>query len=482
MFGLNPQLSAGTDIYGTASQSDLDGLRKALEAGYQTGPGSTGGSALRPESLEASLKTLSYTNQQIKLWKKIPKSPAFSTVEEYNVVTDYGGDQGAFVLEGELPQATDASYVRRFQLMKYMGTVREVTHQATLVHPANGDLTTRANTDGILWLLRQIELQLFEGDSTLAFSGEGPQWNGLDALIDQSNIIDLENQPLTEGAIEVATNQLIEAFANPTDIFMNTKAASDLSRSIYSRGRFEMPAPLNGRVGFAASTVATNAGEIEINPNVFVRKAPKPRGTATSPNAPATPGSVSVGAPTGSTGDHNKGAPQGVTSYFAYVVTAANRFGESAPTAFAGAATALSVSQKNAGNFLPITIANPAVIGAYAPEYFRIYRSKASAVNAVPASLDEYSLIAQVPAASQAALGTTVFNDVNLFLPFTSKAYIGELTPQVLTFRQLMPLMKLDLAVMGPAYRWMILMYGAPILFAPRKWAILSNIGDLSSP
>lgn len=480
MFGLNPQQSYATE-YGNVSTQQLDELRKALEAGYQTGPGATGGSALRPESLEASLKTLSYTNQQIKLWKKIPKSPAFSTVEEYNVVTDYGGDQGAFVFEGELPQATDASYVRRFQLMKYMGTVREVTHQATLVHPASGDLITRANTDGILWLLRQMELQLFEGDSSLAFSGEGPQWNGLDALIDPSQIIDMENKPLSESAVEIATNQLIEAFANPTDIFTNTRAASDLSRSQYSRGRFELPAPMNGRIGFAASTVATNAGEIEINPNVFVRKAPSPRGTATSTNAPSTPGSVTVGAPTGSTGDHAKGAPPG-TSYFAYVITACNRFGESAPTPFAGGATALTQIQKDAGNFLPITIANPAIIGAYAPEYFRIYRSKASLTNAVPGSLSEYSLIAQVPAASQAALGATVFNDVNLFLPFTSKAYIGELTPQVLTFRQLMPLMKLDLAVMGPAYRWMILLYGAPLLFAPRKWAILSNIGDLSTP
>lgn len=480
MFGLNPQQSFATE-YGNVSSEQLNQLRKSLEAGYQTGPGSTGGSALRPESLEASLKTLSYTSTQIKLWKKIPKSPAFSTVEEYNVVTDYGGDQGAFVFEGELPQATDASYVRRFQLMKYMGTVREVTHQATLVHPASGDLITRANTDGILWLLRQIELQLFEGDSSLAFSGEGPQWNGLDALIDPSQIIDMENQPLSASAIEVATNQIIEAFGNPTDVFMNTKASSDLSRSIYPAGRFELPAPTNGRIGFAASTVATNAGEIEINPNVFVRKAPTPRGAATSTNAPITPGSVTVGVPTGTSGDHGKGAPTG-TSYFAYVVTAANRFGESAPTAFAGGATALSPAQKAAGNYLPITIANPAVIGAYAPEYFRIYRSKASLTNAVPSSLSDYSLIAQVPASSQAALGTTVFNDVNLYLPFTSKAYIGELTPQVLTFRQLMPLMKLDLAVMGPAYRWMILMYGAPVLFAPRKWAILSNIGDLSSP
>jgi len=103
-------------------------------------------------------------------------------------------------------------------------------------------------------------------------------------------------------------------------------------------------------------------------------------------------------------------------------------------------------------------------------------------VNAVPGSLAQYSLISQVPVSSQAASGTTVFNDVNLYLPFTSKAYLGELTPSVLTFRQLMPLMKLDLAVLGPAYRWMILLYGAPILFAPKKWLRYINLGSLPTP
>src|SRR5690606_40438351 len=109
-----------------------------------------------------------------------------------------------------------------------------------------------------------------------------------------------------------------------------------------------------------------------------------------------------------------------------------------------------------------------------------IYRSSASSTNAVPASLSSYALIAQVPAASQAASGTTTYNDVNLILPFTSSAYLGELTPSVLTFRQLMPLMKMDLAVLSPAYRWMILLYGTPILFAPKKWMRFLNIGQLS--
>lgn len=464
--------------FGIGSQQEVDELSKALEAGYQVGAGRTGGSALRVESLEASLKVLTYSASHIKFWKKIPKSPAYSTVEEYNQLSNYGGNQSPFVQEGELPQASDTSYVRRTQLIKFLGTSREVTHQASLVHPAHGDLIALENQSGILWLLEQVETKLFTGDSSLAFAGEAEQWDGLDSLIDPTSVLDLEGNSLQEADIEEASNEIIENYGFPTDLYLGTRVMSDFTKTFYPRERMQMPAPMNGQVGTSIQTVATQAGVIELNPDVFIRKAPVPPAAATSANAPATPASIVAAAAAGTDGDHNKGAPAGTTN-FNYVVTAANRFGESAPTAFQAGVVALSPAEKNAGNHVPLTVTNPAVIGAFAPEYFRIYRSRATTAAGVPGDLSSYSLIAQVPASAQGAGGTTVFNDVNLQLPFTSTAYIGELTPSVLTFRQLMPMMKMDLAVLAPAYRWMILLYGTPILFAPKKWIRMINIGQL---
>ena len=105
---------------GISTQAEVDALNKALETGYGIGPNQTGGAALRVESLEASLKVLTYTASHIKFWKKIPKSPAYSTVEEYNQQTNYGGQATPWVQEGELPQASDSSYVRRTQLVKFL--------------------------------------------------------------------------------------------------------------------------------------------------------------------------------------------------------------------------------------------------------------------------------------------------------------------------------------------------------------------------
>lgn len=467
----------GLNGFGSASMQDVADLNKALEAGYQI-TNQTGGSALRVESLEASLKVVTYTNHHIKLWKKIPKSPAYSTVEEYNQLISYGSPNFAFTQEGELPPSTDTNYARRTQLVKFMGTSREVTHPATLIHPAHGDVIALENQNGILWLLERVETALFGADSNLAFDGEAEQWDGLDALIDSTSFLDLEGQSLQEGDIEEAANVIVEAYGYPTDVFMGTRVLSDLVKTMYPRERVALPAPVNGTIGQSINSMATQAGTIEFNSDVFLRRLPSPPTSPTHGNAPATPQQLTAGAVAGATGDFNKGAAAG-SNYYCYVVTACNRFGESAHSPVMAAAKVITQGEKDSKNYIPITITNAAAIGTFPPEYYRIYRTVAMG-NSVPTAASSYSLIAQVATTTQTGAGTMVFNDLNFLLPFTNIAYLGELTPQVITFRQLAPLMRLDLAVLAPAYRWMILLYGTPILFAPKKWLRLINIGQPS--
>lgn len=467
----------GLNGFGTVPAQDVHELSKALEAGYQV-TNQTGGSALRVESLEASLKVVSYTNHHIKFWKKIPKSPAYSTVEEYNQLVSYGPNSFAFTQEGELSPSTDTQYARRTQLVKFLSTTREVTHPATLVHPAHGDLIALENQNGILWLLERVENALFTADSSLAADGEAEQWDGLDALIDATSFLDLQGQPLSETPVEEASNILVENYAYPTDLFLGTRVLSDLVKTMYPRERVTLPAPVNGTIGQAINSMATQAGHIEFNPDVFIRRLPSPPAAATSPNAPAVPASVTSGQ-SGTDGDFNKAAPSGTNEY-AYAVTACNRFGESAPVIIA-ANQALTQVNKDAGAHIDLQITNAAAIGAFPPEYFRVYRSAPLAAGApVPSAVTDFSLVLQVATSSQLAGGTTDVDDVNFLLPFTNIAYMGELTPSVITFRQLAPMMRLDLAVLAPAYRWQILLYGTPILFAPAKWLRMINIGQLT--
>jgi len=491
MIGLRHYDGLGLNGFGTASMEEMQQLNKALSAGYEANPAlQVGGSALRVESLEESLKILTHTDRHIRFWRDIPKSPAFSTVEEFNQQLSYGDDGfGPWLKEGELPLANDSSYRRQTALVKYMGTTREVTHQVSLIHPAHGDLIMKENESGILWLLRQIEIALFRGDASLTFGGgeQGEQWNGLTNLIDPESFIDLEGAPPQEQDFEEISNLLAINFAFPTDCYTGYTPLSDLVKTMYPRHRINLPPPQDGQIGQAINSIVTQAGILRFNAARFIERAPvaptAPRGPAT--HVPTAPSAIAVtfGASTVGEFDKSQGA---LDAKYAYVVTAANRFGESAPSPIFTSAT-LTGANAQAGYIGAIKVTNAATVTT-PPDYFRIYRTVAldPAASAPSVASGAYSLIAQIPAETQANLGDTpvtpgTVNDINRVMPFTEELYVGELDEQVISFRQLAPLMKMDLAVLSPAYRWMILLYGVPILFAPKKWAKIVNIGRLGA-
>ena len=510
MFGSGVSLSDYTGangFLGTASDADIAALQKALETGYAVGLDNrgSGGANLRVESLESSLKVLTFSDKHLKFWKKAVKSAAYSTVEEYNQLLSYGNlGQGGWIREAELPQSTDSIYKRQHMLIKYLGTCREVSHQATLVNPAHGDVIALENQNGILWLLYQIENALYHGDSSLHHSGLGEQFDGLDRQIDPAMVYDMQGHALDETALEEAANTVIEQFGMPTDLFIGTRANSDFVRNFYGRERFSAPYPVNGKVGLSVQSVQTSAGEIELNPTVFLRPGATPRGTTpTSEKAPLTVGPafpaaaaagvpVATAVPPGATrGDFGKSQGTSQARYF-YVVTACNRFGESAPSAAVG--VNVNTDAPNGGDArqqVSLAITSPG--GVYLPEYYRIYRTPALVTTAqAPADVRAFSLIAQVPVQGIAgqpgaapalpdpgavAGVVTTFFDTNFIMPFTETAYLMEFNPSVYVIRQLAPMLRMDLAIVAPAYRWMILIYLAPILFAPRKALRIVNIG-----
>src|ERR1051325_2981465 len=95
-------LTKDNPVFGAyTSAQDLDDLNKALSAGSTTGRDTTNlttasGAPLKVESLEKTLKILTYNSQDVTFWKNIPRSPAFNTVEEYNQLTSYGVNRGGF--------------------------------------------------------------------------------------------------------------------------------------------------------------------------------------------------------------------------------------------------------------------------------------------------------------------------------------------------------------------------------------------------
>ncbi len=467
-FGINSSFTGMEAGFGYDKANQLGELRKALSAGYQVS-GQTQGGALRVQSLESSLKVLSSTQRHLKFWQEVPKDTAFSTVEEYNVLESYGADNGGFNFEGILPQQDDTTYTRKVALMKFLGTTRSVTHPMSIVRPAHGNVIALENNNGILWILRRLENAFFNGDATLMYNNaEGAEFSGLSKTINAANVIDMLGNPLSEEAVEEAAAIVSQApnFAIPTHLFLSQRALADFSKTVYGKERFnpqQASVNSNGQVGYFVKSVNTQSGEIGVRNDVFITNTPN-EPTVISANAPVAPATISAGSMTGSDGQWFKDGP-GVYSYSA---TLGNNFGESAPSS----PTTVTVTSADLLKHVPLTVTN-GTVGTVLPQYVGIYRS-------VPNGAVRYR-IARVPVSSQANSGTTVFNDKDTVMANTSEAYLGEMSQQVIAFKQLSPLSKMDLAITSPAFRWMLLLYGVLVLYADRKWCKFTNIGSSSA-
>lgn len=454
----------GLTGFGLLPASETEEIHKALSAGSQS-PRHDGGSALRVESLEATLRILTFSQGHVKLWKDIPKLPAYSTSEEYTVQTSYGGENGPFTKEGELPQVQDAAYERRVELIKFLGTQREVTHPATLVRNAYGNIIARETQNGAIWLMERMERNLFRGQASVipeCFDGVDEQILR-DPFASANNVLDLRGGPITEDVIEEATNIVVENYGLSSALYLAPRAHSDMSKQFYSRQRGTF-GQRDGTIGYSAKMMETNAGDIALRGNIFLRSG-KNNGVKTAPasatsvRAPSAPITGAFGVAGANAGSLFTAADAGT---YQYRVTAINRFGESAYLQETGGVAVV------AGDGVTLTITDGG--GADVATGYRLYRSR------VGGAAGTEQMLLDIPRPSGAA--TTTFVDVNQFLPGTSRAYMLQMNLQSMSFRQLAPMMKIPLATLAASIRWMQLLYGTPIVYAPRKNLILLNVAD----
>lgn len=454
-------LKMQADGFGIASMADLAELRKALDIGYSLPATGVGFDALRVESLEATLKLMTYSATNIRLWNMIPKVDAYSTVEEYNRLLQYGGDGGGFTQSGELPQEEDSTYERTNQLVKFLGTTRSVTHPTTLVRTVPADLITQETQNGALWLMGKANSALYYGNADAV-----PQeWNSIGKqIIDGGgHVIDLQGQPIAKDDVEQAAYLITENYGMPSSFFSNNKVFADFSDTYNQFQRFVAPGGNPGIIGTPVTGINTVSGRVDFQPDVFIKAGGAPPASATSLRSPATP-VLTVGAPAGTGGANWLASDAGD---YLYSVTAVNQYGESAPTTLDSPAPLANVS---AGQHVPLSIADGA--GTFPATGYKLYRSKKNGT-----SVSYCGVV--IPRTKTAGVYTspTTYNDYNNDRPDCFVGLLLDMTNQSLMFKQLSPMIKMNLAIISPAIRWMQLLYGTPIVYAPKKNVVFKNIG-----
>jgi hypothetical protein len=452
--------------FGSHSAKEVEELQKALSISQNygtTAPGSlSGGSALAVEDLDRTLKLVTHGLEHLRLWKDILKEKVTQTVSEYNVQNSYGQEISPFFAMGGTPVSTDANYDREIVQVKYLGTQGQVQHNLTLIQAAHGPVVAREVKNKTIELLARNERSMFEADSSV----NGLEYDGIDAQMEakeassqykstafagyesvgnsESVIIDIRGE-MDEDTNEDACLKAVNNFGMPMDMYLGTDIHSRFSRAFYAKQRVMSGSTIN-----AGQKVKEFNGSLDFRfkPSLFNR--PRKAPLASTISAQAAPTSANLASPADAASEFAS-ADAGT---YSYRVSAVYSDGET--LASAQIAGAVSAGDKVT---LEVTYAG-------APLYMNVFRAPVGTTTG-------HEFIGRI---APAGSGVAADIDFNKMLPGSARAYLLMHDPDVLVWKQLGSMIKYDLAVTDTSYKWLQLLYGTPLIMAPRKNVILKNL------
>lgn len=490
------------DLAAFGGAGNVADVLKAMEAGLQTGmqynDQINNGGGLKVESLDAYIKVLANRLNQLVVYNEMPKQRIENTVHQYNQLYKYGEEIGIFNLEGETPEETDTQYIRKSIISKFMGVTGQVTDPAMLAKLAGGmNMYTREVQNKTTLLLTLIDTRLTDADSTCIaeqFDGifrqhmmgvaatdrgstEGMNTEQiLDAYYGSQAVIDAQNGILTDALVEDAADRVVNVYNGYIDRIVSAPVVFNNYVKKFHESKRVVVGMSNSVVGAtmgqSVNDIMTQFGKVAVKTDKFfdVRRPIKASATASSPKAPGIP--VADGTKVAVIADTKTNFVLHAGSY-GYLVTAKNRYGESAPLKLTGSALAVAANQS-----VDLRWTAP-VGGAYAPTCYVVYRTKK-----VTALTDttEYYPIFTIPASMLAAgydgARETKVRDRNRIIAGTKSALIYYNDSQINEYLQFGDTRKLDFAITAPSRRFAILNYGTPCLYQPAKICRIINIGD----
>jgi hypothetical protein len=283
--------------------------------------------------------------------------------------------------------------------------------------------------------------QLLKGDTDSQFRALDFEGWGAEST---STIKDLAGATFVQDDVEEMAVRCLENFGSPSQFHAEPIAISVFVRQFYPQFRSD-PGLSGQTVGYDVSKITTTAGVVDLKPNLFLRPRQQVRPTAVNASAPSVAGLTVAGLAGGS----GSALPTG--SFF-YAVTFVNDFGESAPIFTAAVPV-------NAGEEVALTItgAIPSTV-----KYMKIYRG---ATAASAQFIGNYRM------------GLSAIKDIGWKKPGLGEAFLLDMSAEVMKFKQLAPLAKMNLAVVTTALEFLLLMYGALFVYAPRWCAVMRNVG-----
>lgn len=148
--------------------ADVENIEKSLSAGYGTDSATyVNGRAMIPEDLEATVvNVVAKTKDDCKVLNTIKKTPAKSTVHEFNRRTGFGDFKHLTTAEGGASANTRQSIDRQTVAIKYLQTKRSVTRQMEVADTFENAYASE-KIAGIETITQAIEHLIFHGNSSV---------------------------------------------------------------------------------------------------------------------------------------------------------------------------------------------------------------------------------------------------------------------------------------------------------------------------
>ena len=446
-----------------------DKIAEVISKTFTTGVGITpdtqpDASALRREYLDDEVKMLAFDNSDFTIYPAIAKQQVNNTVVKYAVFNQHGRTgHSRFVREVGVASINDPNIRQKTVQMKFLSDTKQQSLAAGLVNNI-ADPMTILTEDAISVIAKSIEWAIFYGDAALTSETDeqaGIEFDGLHKLIDQkTNVMDLRGRTLTETDLNKAAVVVGKGYGKATDAFMPIGVQADFTNSLLNRQMVLQPAQ-NGAgmaTGFSVTQFMSARGTINLhgstimeNDNVLVEN------RLPQQNAPLPPQSVTATVKTGAKGLFRKED----LSALSYKVVV---YSDEAESVASEAATATVANETDA---VELAIKLQPMYQAQ-PQFVAVYRQGAET--------GHYFLVARIPVSKANDNNEIIFTDRNEIIPETTDVFVGELTPQVLSLLELLPMMRLPLAQMNATITFTVLWYGALALYAPKKWVRIKNV------
>lgn len=468
-------VALGATQTGAVDGSAIEELQKALTAGYGTDVSQlTGGSALRIQSLDKTMKSTIQENEHFVLFNELAKSGAGATVDEWTERSDVGGFPGGSTNSetGVITQAQGA-YKRRVGLVKFLMTRAEVSLVSTLGNNIASSKAVEAQA-AALRLLTDAEYLCFEGDSSVVateFDGIAAQMAaGVgDGSIDSGNIINADGASLASINVINQGAAQISSYGNwgkASHLFFSQQVQADFDNGLDPAFRVALNNVGDGGLKLGAPVVGirTSHGNIMTKNDTFIFDEPRQAPFETlfpavaSANTANKPASVTLAVATGTAANKFTAARAGNYYYLVAGITAA------------GQSDGRITAQQAIASGQKCTLTITASAGAQETGY-AIYRSRQNGSN----TPSDFRLIKRVAKAG----ATTTFVDENLDIPGASKAYMLPMGPgaDAIAWRQLLPMMEFQLYPTNAAVLpWAQLLFGYLRMTKRRRVVVIKNV------